>query len=186
METIPEKALDEIHEAIKSLLFSLQINQNSLIGCMETGCPVSDLYQKETLLLSFLQKAEESTGFYRLDPGQSISLTIEQTLSDSLFQEMIGYVKRHLTDEISRQDVADAIHMNADYLSKMFKKKTGITISEFIRQERLNYAKHLLENSEMNINEIASLLNFSSQSHFSSAFKKQYQCSPADFRSKNK
>ena len=184
-EDVSETVLQEVYPAIKNLLFSMQINQNHLIGCMETFSSIKDLHRKESLLLSYLQKMEESNGFFLLDPDQSVSMSIEQTMSDSLFQEVIEYVKRHLTDEITRQDVADAVHMNADYLSKVFKKKAGITLSEYIRQERLNYARHLLEHSEMNINEIATLLNFSSQSHFSSAFKKQYHCSPADYRNHN-
>lgn len=173
---------ETIYRKCKELIFSLQINHVNLCGCMEDFCGIDQLSKAEKTMLTFLQEIEDLSGFFRIDPEDSTAISLDQAAYDKVFQDISNYVKRHLSDEISRQDVADAVHMNVDYLSKVFKKKAGVTLSEFIRNERLNYARHLLRNSDMNINEIAMLLNFSSQSHFSSAFKKQYGCSPVDYR----
>jgi len=177
-------AADVIFQTIKELIFSMQINQVNLVGCMEGFCDISYIKKQEQAFLAFLKDVPEASGFFRLDSRSSGTGLIDQAVYDKSFNEAVNYIKHHIADDISRQHVADIVHMNADYLSRMFKKKTNLTLSEFIRQEKLNYSRHLLLNSDMSINDIAIFLNFSSQSHFSSVFKKQYGITPAEYRSR--
>ena len=181
---LPEIDIKSIYSQIKDLVISLQINQVRLSGCMQNFCSMQELPALEESFLYFLDHMEETSGFYLLDATDTLAHAIDQAAYDKVFQEISDYVKRHLSDDITRQDVADAVHLNADYLSKVFKRRAGITLSEYIRAEKLNHSKYLLTNSDMSINDISMLLNFSSQSHFSSTFKKQYGISPADYRSR--
>lgn len=83
------------------------------------------------------------------------------------------YIFRHLHDKIRVQDIADELYLNANYLSEIFKEYEGVTISEFILNEKIALTKNLLTYSPYSYIDIAAYLGFSSQSHLGKVFKKQ-------------
>jgi AraC-like DNA-binding protein len=96
--------------------------------------------------------------------------------------EAMNYVGSHYTEEINVESVADALNINRSYLSKLFKKNTGLSLGEYIRKERIKAATNMLAFSEYSSSEIAEYLHFSSQSHFIQCFKKEMGCTPAQYR----
>lgn len=82
------------------------------------------------------------------------------------------YIFRHLHEKTSVYDIAEAIELNPDYLSSLFKKKEGLSLSDYISREKISLAKNLLIYSNYTYSEIASYLGFSSQSHLGEKFKK--------------
>lgn len=82
------------------------------------------------------------------------------------------YIFSHLHDRITVAEIADEIHINANYLSGIFKEYEGISISNFIIREKIKLAKNLLIYSHYSYIEIATYLGFSSQSHLGTHFKK--------------
>ena len=96
--------------------------------------------------------------------------------------EAMNYVRGHYTDDINVESIADALKINRSYLSKLFKKNTGISLGEYIRKERIKAAANMLEFSDYTASEITEYLHFSSQSHFIQCFKKEMGCTPAQYR----
>lgn len=82
------------------------------------------------------------------------------------------YIFSHLHDKILVSEIADEIHINANYLSGIFKEYEGISISEFIIREKVKLTQNLLIYSNYSYIEIATYLGFSSQSHLGRHFKK--------------
>ena len=139
----------------------------------------------ETYLKEQQKKEQILAGQYWQQYASKIDkemISSDPTVHEKIFSDISEYVKQHINEEIDRNKIAVSVHMNADYLSKIFKKKTGITISEYIRLEKLNYSKYLLRNTSLNIAEISSQLCFSSQAHFSNSFKKQFGYSPMEYK----
>lgn len=91
---------------------------------------------------------------------------------DSRISRCKDYIFSHLHGKISTSEIAGALYMNASYLSELFKKKEGITISEYILQEKLKLVKNMLIYSRYSYIEIANYLGFTSQSYLGSKFKK--------------
>jgi YesN/AraC family two-component response regulator len=81
------------------------------------------------------------------------------------------------SDYISRKLLRDYT-----YLSNIFSDTEKITIEHFIISHKIEKAKELLMNGDYNITEIATMLNYSSISHFSSQFKKVAGCTPTFFK----
>lgn len=81
------------------------------------------------------------------------------------------YIFSHLHGKISVQDIADALGLNAGYLSELFHDCEKITLTEYIRREKINLAKNLLIYSRYSYSEISTYLGFSSQSHLGKYFK---------------
>lgn len=82
------------------------------------------------------------------------------------------YIFSHLHDRITVEELAIEADCNPNYLSQLFKQCEGISISQYILQEKISRAKNLLIYSDYSYIEIATYLGFSSQSHLGKQFKK--------------
>ncbi len=92
------------------------------------------------------------------------------------------YILNHINDKIRLSDIANDLDMNPSYLSRVFKQKTGITISNYISQKKTDEAKRLLENTNLSILAISNRLGFSDQHYFQSIFKKYTGTTPRAYR----
>ena len=93
---------------------------------------------------------------------------------------------RHLRKNIaSSKQVAEAIGISPTHLSRIFKQETGVAVSEYIRQRKIDMAKNLLRFSNYDFVEIAVMLSYSSQSHFIQHFRSQTGMTPKAYRKQN-
>lgn len=92
------------------------------------------------------------------------------------------YIFTHLHDKITVQEIADKLQIQPNYLSALFKKCEGISLTEFIQNEKINLAKNLLIYSEYSYIEIAAYLGYSSQSHLGKHFKQTTGFTLRDYR----
>lgn len=94
----------------------------------------------------------------------------------------------HYTDEIPKVNYSDYIseklHHDYTYLSNIFSEVKGITIQHYIIMHKIERVKELLLYDELNLTEIAFILNYSSVAHLSSQFKKVTGLSPSFFKQK--
>ncbi|WP_159442010.1 helix-turn-helix domain-containing protein [Clostridium sp. Marseille-P2415] len=82
------------------------------------------------------------------------------------------YIFAHLHGKIQVAEIAEKLDMNPKYLSDLFKQWEGISITDYILNEKIKLAKNLLVYSRYHYIEIAAYLGFSSQSHLGKQFKK--------------
>ena len=82
------------------------------------------------------------------------------------------YIYSHIKERITIEDLADELGVSSGYLSRLFKKETGVSVSAYIRSQKIDMAKNLLRFSDYSMIEIANRLSFSSQSHFIQQFRK--------------
>lgn len=74
--------------------------------------------------------------------------------------------------------------MNPNYLSRFFRDNTGHKLHDYITDMRLGTAERLLRSSNRKINEIAHCVGYDSSHTFIRAFRRQFGCTPADYRIK--
>ncbi len=94
----------------------------------------------------------------------------------------ITLIQSRLYDNISIASLAAELNYSEDHLSKLFKKFVGVTIGQYIKQQRLEEAKRLLSGSNLSLAEIADSLMFCSQSYFTVEFKKYTDHTPQQYR----
>lgn len=93
------------------------------------------------------------------------------------------YIRLHLEDEnLSRAELARALNYSEGYLSRKFSKEMGVTIKDYIIQQRLERSKELLKNTRRSIQDISTQLRFGSHSHFAAAFKTACGMTPKQWR----
>ncbi|MGG1554438.1 response regulator transcription factor [Paenibacillus ferrarius] len=92
------------------------------------------------------------------------------------------YIETHLHEELSREELAAAVYLNPAYLSRLFKKETGLSISEFSLKVRMERAKKLLAESNDKVSAVAEQTGYSHFSFFAKMFKKYTGLSPQEYR----
>ena len=97
-------------------------------------------------------------------------------------QKAVAYILRHLHEGKTLGEIAKEVELSETYFSSLFKKKMGITVTEFVQESKVYEAKNLLQYSQYSIAEVSKYLGFYSQSHFSRVFKKYTELTPGEFR----
>ncbi|MBQ8996101.1 MAG: helix-turn-helix transcriptional regulator [Oscillospiraceae bacterium] len=101
----------------------------------------------------------------------------------SMVYKAMDVVSSHISDSISTAFVAEKLGISAGYLSSAFHKASGMTLTEYIKREKMRVAAELLRDTDESIGEISAYLGFSSQSYFQNTFKKVYGKTPLSYRS---
>ncbi|GGA34804.1 AraC family transcriptional regulator [Paenibacillus physcomitrellae] len=96
-------------------------------------------------------------------------------------QKAVRYIRQHLYETCRLQDVAAAIGVHPSYLSSLFKKETGVSLTHFVREMKMNEAKNMLRDGEYSESEIAEMLGYQSLSYFCKVFREVHSCSPREF-----
>ena len=104
----------------------------------------------------------------------------------SIVDKVKRYLALHISDNPSREDLANYVFLNPDYLSRLFRKETGMTLISYCQNTRLQYIKDLLVKTDMSIGKIAMQLGYSNFSHFTRAFKELTGVSPTEYREKSR
>ncbi len=97
-------------------------------------------------------------------------------------QKAMICIDTDLTAPLSLRFLADELNINSSYLSSLFKKETGLTVTAYIIRQRINYAKHLLENTRLQIQTVAQHCGLGDVHYFSKLFKKETGMTPREFR----
>lgn len=92
------------------------------------------------------------------------------------------YIYSHIKERITIEDLADELGVSSGYLSRLFKKETGVSVSAYIRSQKIDMAKNLLRFSDYSMIDIANRLSFSSQSHFIQQFREVVGMTPKKYR----
>ncbi len=101
---------------------------------------------------------------------------------DSFTRKIISYVREHITEPLTVQELSDALGYAPSTLSKRFKTEMNQTLSDYIRLQKLEKARDMLTRSDLTITEISNHLGYSSQAHFQNLFKAAYGMTPKKYR----
>lgn len=95
------------------------------------------------------------------------------------------YVETHVLEKIRFEDMAKELGYAGYYLSKQFKKETGIALKDYVNKQKIDRAKRMLDNSQLGIVEISEKLAFSSPSYFGVIFQEFAGMSPTEYRNRD-
>ena len=100
-------------------------------------------------------------------------------------QAAISYLEEHYRESTSVQMVADAINITPTYLSTVFKKEAGVSFARYLLDLRLATARELLESTDTPIHLVAAESGFGNKQTINRAFKKEYNCTPTEYRERH-
>ncbi|VDG22504.1 AraC family transcriptional regulator [Lactiplantibacillus mudanjiangensis] len=157
---------------------SFQIILDALQQEMATK-KIGATYFQHGLVLRLLAALEDPTHF------NVTTTALDLSKEDYLVNRVIHLVENHYGN-ISRTQIEQVLHYNAEYLNRLLKKQTGQTITAYAQKVRLQKAQQLLVTTDLKIQLIAERLGFNSETYFYHYFKKQAQLSPNQYRQKFK
>ncbi|GGE01402.1 response regulator [Paenibacillus nasutitermitis] len=166
----------ELQQFIKQILETLQLfrQKNGFDAAMEDRSAIlhreSDM---EAIYAELLQLFEH----FALRPLAGSRLTGEQ-----IVEEVIRYIEQHYNEDISLQWISATYYIHANYFSRIFKEKAGVTLSEYILQTRMKQAMHLIKETPLQVKEIAQLVGYEQPAYFSLIFRKTFGISPIQLR----
>lgn len=99
-----------------------------------------------------------------------------------LTEECLKYIDSKCFEKISLQEIAEKTFYNPSYLSRMFRQYCGISLSEYIKEKRIEEAKRLLLGTELSIEEIMNRVGYTDRKQFYKCFKEISGQTPAQFR----
>lgn len=101
-------------------------------------------------------------------------------------QQISTYVMAHYVHAISLDEIAAEVNMNRSAFCSYFKRRKGMTFSQFVTQYRLNTACELLKHSHKQVSEICFTVGFNDVPHFNRIFKKLKGVTPQEYRKQEK
>jgi YesN/AraC family two-component response regulator len=150
----------------------------------EIAYQLSDFYIRK---VDTCQSEDEVIELHRrmcLDYTKRMMRQKRNVSSNKQVSDALNYIYAHIRERITVEDIALSIGISPTYLSRIFKQEMKVSVSEFIRDEKIQVAKDLLQFSTYSLVDIANFLSYSSQSHFIQKFHAQTGMTPKAFRDK--
>ncbi|WP_165452514.1 response regulator [Paenibacillus thalictri] len=97
----------------------------------------------------------------------------------------IVHIRSNLGQTLTAKQVAKTVSLDEDYLSTLFKKKTGVTLIQYIHQSRIDQARRYLEQTDMSVREIGETVGFENTNYFHKIFKRMTGLTPQLYRQQN-
>ena len=101
---------------------------------------------------------------------------------DDAVQMAKRFILEHIQENIYVEEIAEQVHFSTQYLMRLFKKETDMSILEFITVERIRLAKELLAKTDFPVNKVADSVGYGNYSYFTKIFKKYEKVSPRTYR----
>ena len=100
----------------------------------------------------------------------------------SMIQQASAYIKEHLAEKVSLEQVAKEVHLSKSYLCRILKEELGCTFTEYTNRLRIEKSKLYLHCEDMSLSEIACAVGFDDQSYFTRVFRRQVGVPPGKYR----
>ncbi|HZG85800.1 response regulator transcription factor [Paenibacillus sp.] len=166
-------------------LFRLDIVQLVYAFLKTKGIQAHKLYAGRTndrLLVQSLNSIEDMEAYLRYLVNTAMDYRSFTEQPKSVVEQIKQYIHTHCRDDLTRNQLAEIVYLHPDYLARLFKKETGISLGSYIIQARIAAAKHLLETTNLSVHAVAQRVGYSNYSYFSKLFKQDVGVSPHEYK----
>lgn len=171
-----------------------QLKYNTVAGitlvcraAMMGGAPEIECYARSDKAIMRIDETNSELAICKILIQTAIDYAtlVQQTKSDfhhpPIVRKCVQYISSHTHENITLEQLADGSEYSKEYLSKLFRKHMGMSVSDYIQKTRIDEAKELLRLGK-SCGEVACILNYTSQSYFIRQFKKQTGITPKLFQ----
>ena len=156
-------------------------------AALEGGADEQDVFELNNTLLG---KLAEAQNMETLCDGLARALNL---FSNYVFEfpalkhadvihQAVDYMRRHCSEKLSLEMVAQEVYLSASYFSKIFKSELGSSFISYLNMLRIEQSKKLLKIGCLSIAEIATSVGFEDQSYYSKVFRKHTGVTPLEYR----
>ncbi|MDD3204679.1 MAG: response regulator [Lachnospiraceae bacterium] len=146
--------------------------------------------EKNHLLEEFKKKCEQSNSVNMLfEQLQDLQYRVIRTLQEEHDTDALRpirlakqYIQNHFKEQITLEEVSDAVGLSAGYFSVLFKKETGEGFAKYLINIRVEQAKILLRESNVSVADICKSVGYNDLKHFTHTFDKATGLKPGAYR----
>lgn len=158
--------------------------------CVENGLEMEQAYRLSDFYILKLDNINSIEGVADLHESMVLDFTgkmrlLQKSATSKPITSCIDYIYGHIKERITIEDLAEHTGLSTSYLSRLFKKELGVSVSDYIREKKIEKSQNLLKYCDYSLIDIANYLSFSSQSHFIQAFKNYVGMTPKKYRDIN-
>ncbi len=113
--------------------------------------------------------------------GELMEVIEHRERPQDTLHKALSYIEAHFDDDPSREEVANYVHVNPSYFSRLFRQKTGKTFTEYVTSIRIQKAVDLMGTGAHRIGEIGTLVGYKSANYFARVFKQETGYSPTEY-----
>lgn len=177
-----QKKIIQFHPTVKSIILTAYSDFNYAKEAIKYG--VADYLLKPAKPEDIKKAINKVIDSIQMNPSLNSHIYLENTekYDQPILQNAISFIEKNFTKDLRLKEIADLIHLNPQYFSRLFKKETGLTFKEYVTKLRIGKAKRLLLNTDMPIYRIASEIGFSDAAYFSKVFLKYEHQSPFSYK----
>lgn len=152
------------------------------------GCPIIKIDEITQEAIQRVHHSKSSSDIAQVQLNMILALTRAVAESKALnnysllIRNIVIYIDSNYAKEISLSGIAENSHVSKEHLSRLFKKETGVTITEYVANARCKKAAELLNTTALTISEISELVGYSDNNYFVKIFKKCYGMTPSQYR----
>lgn len=170
------RGLANFHQEFLLVVFSAAQSKKIDITSIVEDCPRMGDYIRECRSLDDMME------FAQLVKDAFEQSEHSESEEGSLIERAKLYIQKNVENDLSRNMIAGYLYLNPDYLSRLFRKKTGQSLKDYIIEMKIERAKYLMENTPLSIGVIAAKVGFANFSYFSQVFKRITKESPMEYR----
>ena len=149
---------------------------------VQDALSLSDAFIQKCELVDTPQQITSLQYHLVMEYTDQVSRLRKTTGNSALAMDVSRYVHHHLSEAITTDEIAAHLFMSRSHLSTKFRDETGMTLTDFILNEKTEEAKRLLCDTDKSLLSIGLYLGFSSQSHFTRVFRKYAGMTPGEYR----
>ncbi|NLN50893.1 MAG: beta-N-acetylhexosaminidase [Acholeplasmataceae bacterium] len=127
-------------------------------------------------------RGKKAEGILPVDVETKINYGEQTDIKNYIIRDVIGYLEANFRKKLSLGFVAEEHYVSASHLSRLFKKETNMNFVEYLTMIRIDYAKKMLQTSQLKIYEVASLSGFTDVNYFTKVFKRIIGSTPLEYR----
>ncbi len=173
--SITKEYLLQLHEYVTEILLNYMVSQKiDSKTVFDDGLSYIDYMNSYSSVDQFTGAVEYVVGRLGKEKTELIDAT----------EAAKAYIADNLFRDISVTDVAEVIGLNPEHLTRVFRKKTGRNLKEYIINEKIESAKHLLSATPLPVTIIASRVGYGSYSNFIRTFRQIVGMTPLEYRRK--
>lgn len=150
------------------------------------NCSVNQIFESSAILkrvLNAYRSIDEMFWLIRTVNEFFNEYCASQKKQKSQIDQILLYIRSHLEEDIKRTDIAAVVHLNPNYVSRLFKLEMGIPLKEYMIREKMNLARQMVRNTNLRISMIAMKVGYMNFSHFTQVYKKMFDgLTPAEDR----
>lgn len=178
-------AEDPLRQAKKEIIITIALYMRAAIKGdlnIETAYTLSDYYTLEVERCKKVNEVYITAAAMMNDFSLRVQKSKEYFSYSACVRECMNYIEAHLQDRIELEELAEKLGYTRYYLTAKFKKETGRSLNDYLKERRVKEAKLLLKSTSMEVVEISEKLKLGSPSFFSACFKQYAGMTPSQYR----